>query len=68
MMIGIGPNGSTRVIALSNALYSPNFYINLILYAALKEKGISWDEVAECIRDLIGKPVVTVRLVKSLKI
>lgn len=68
ILIGIGPNGLTRVITLSNALYSPNFYANLVLYAVLKEKGALWDEIAEYIRDPIGKPVVTVRLVESLKI
>ena len=40
MMTGIGPDGSVRPIRLSKVLYSPHFHANLMLYAALKEKGV----------------------------
>jgi hypothetical protein len=39
-MTGVGPDGSTRLISLSNVLYSPKFHANLMSYAALKEKGV----------------------------
>ena len=43
IMTGVGPDGSTRPIQLSNVLYSPHFHANLMSYAALKEKGVRWD-------------------------
>jgi hypothetical protein len=67
-MTGAGTDGSTRPIRLSNVLYSPTFHANLMSYAALKEKGVRWDEDAECIKDSSGKPVISVRLLKPLKI
>jgi hypothetical protein len=68
IMTGVGPDGSTRPIQLSNVLYSPHFHANLMSYAALKEKGVRWDEDTECIKDSSGKPVISVRLMKPLKI
>jgi hypothetical protein len=37
-------------------------------YVAKKEKGIRWDEDTECIKDSSGKLVISVRLMKPLKI
>ncbi|KAJ5359242.1 uncharacterized protein N7496_011655 [Penicillium cataractarum] len=68
IMTGIGPDGSIRPIQLSNVVYSPGFHANLMSYAALKEKGVRWDEDNECIKDSAGEPIVNVRLIKPLKI
>lgn len=68
MMTGVGPDGSNRPILLSNVLYSPHFHANLMSYAALKGKGVRWDEDAECIKDASGRPVISVRLMKPLNI
>jgi hypothetical protein len=67
-MTGAGPDGSTRLVRLSNVLYSPKFYTNLMSYTALKEKGVRWDEDTECIKDSSSEPVISVRLMKSLNI
>jgi hypothetical protein len=40
IMIGVGPNGSTRLIQLSNVLYSLYFHANLMSYVGLKKKGL----------------------------
>jgi hypothetical protein len=37
-------------------------------YAALKAKGVRWDEDTECIKDSSGEPVISVRLMKPLNI
>ncbi|KAJ5369326.1 uncharacterized protein N7496_009086 [Penicillium cataractarum] len=68
IMTGVGPDGSTRPIQLSNVLYSPDFHANLMSYAGLKKKGLKWDEDNECIKDSNGEPVINVRLNEALDI
>jgi hypothetical protein len=68
IITGVGPNGSTRPIQLSNVLYSPHFHANLMSYAGLKKKGLKWDKDNECIKDSNSKAVINVRLNEALDI
>ncbi|KAF3391270.1 hypothetical protein F1880_007782 [Penicillium rolfsii] len=68
IMTGVGPDGSTRQIQLSNVLYSPHFHANLVSYGCLKEKGMEWDQADECIKDSSGEPVINVRPIDALKL
>ena len=66
---GVDPiTNKEKAITLSNALYSPGFHTNLVSYGTLKKRGGRWDEDGDCIRDLNGIPVVSLKPLDSLNL
>ena len=62
-LTGVDPiSKQEAIITLSNAYYAPSFYINLVSYARLKEKGGKWCESDGYIENRDGKLVVSLRL------
>ena len=61
-LVGKHPQKGRIEITLSDALYSPSFYTNLVSYAMLKKKGGTWYQRTNCIRDPKDLPVVNVHL------
>ena len=61
-LIGKHPQKGRMEITLSDALYSPSFYTNLVSYASLQKKGGTWCQRTNCIVDPKDRPVVSVHL------
>ena len=55
-----------RVITLSDACYAPGFYVNLVSYAKLKDKGGKWNESGGYIQDHDAIPIVSLQLWRNV--
>lgn len=59
-LTGVNPiTGRIRVITLSDTVYSPGFYLSLVLFSKLCRTGAKWDINGDCIRDSLGNAVIS---------